>query len=148
MSKQKYLAFTDNRIPRLLTNPTKEVLALYDKDQIVKQPKSYLKNVPLEHLVLENGEIRKINKSELEEIQDALKENRPTKSEDNMLVEIEKKLKEISSLVSEQGHELDLYKRELEKAKSGRKWKKVAIISIISNIALLIPIVNHFYPFL
>lgn len=146
MSKEKYLVFTNNRLPRLLTNPSSGLLSHYNSDQIAKQPKNRLKGVPLEYLILEEGVVREARGMELEEIKKEVGLTRVVQEEDIMYKEIEKKLKEVINMVANQEADLQVCKEALEKAEKGVKWKKVALLSLALNIINAIYLVNLYLP--
>lgn len=142
MSKQKYLVFTNNRMPRVLTNPSAADLAKLDKSQVIKQPKSYLRNVPLEELVLEEGALRRLHKND-----DKVDLNkRPINAEGIMREEIESKLKEVMGMIKDQDKLLIAYMDEVEEMKRKNVWKRIAIASLLVNAACSVPIFNMLRP--
>jgi hypothetical protein len=151
MSKSIYLVFTNNMMPRLLTNPSSQLLDQYPKDQVVKSPKlKRFKGLALQYLVLENGEIKKASKEELGKIEAILNSGKKqeVKTRRNEEMEqyqknVEKKMKEILHIVSDHEATLIEYKKELSKAKRSKLWKSVAIISLLGNI---VPVYNILEP--
>jgi len=68
MSKKKVLVFKDNKHPRLLVEPSQELLDQFPVDQIVKGNMKFLKGLELHKLVLDSGIPRKATSDELEVI--------------------------------------------------------------------------------
>jgi hypothetical protein len=150
MSKDKYLIFTNNKLPRLVTNPSDELLTTFDKDQLVKNPRlKRFKGVALEHLILENKEIRKASKLEISNINTMVNNGENVAIENRRIVmeskqkEIETKMKEILSIVNEQESVLEQCREELKQLKVRKVWKVIAILSLCGNI---VPVFNVLQP--
>jgi len=142
MSKKTYLVFTNNMMPRLLTNPLEELLATFSKDQVIKNPDlRRFRHLPLQHLVLENKEIKKASKEELGKINSILDQNKNNNIENKVVEmndkhkELEVKLSEIKTIFSDQEKE---YKEKIESNKNKGKWKALTLISLAANILCII----------
>jgi len=145
MSKEKYLVFKNNILPRLITNPDQYLLDSFSKDQVVKNPRlKRFNGIALQYLVLENGEIKKASKEEMSKINQILDkgESQVIENERNNMkeqkAEIEAKFKEIMEMVEDQSSKLESIEKENNKLKNRKSYGKVAFISLLLNLTALL----------
>jgi hypothetical protein len=146
MFKDKYLIFNENIMPRLLVNPTAHTLAQFPKEQVVKiNNLKHIKGIPLEHLILENGVVRKASKNEIIDLSnkvqtnEALKENVMEKTK--LVDDIQKKMRELNDSVLLLMDENKEAVKEAEK--NLKKWVIIAnITGIICVVELAYILVN------
>lgn len=145
MNKLTYMAFTEGMVPRFLTNPSEEILASYEADQIVKRPNlKKFAGVPIHLLVLEEGVIKKANEKEIIEINKIIsakkivaEDLRRNKEVEDYRKQVEKKMREICNIVDNQASTLEDYKKALSKARVSKKLVLATLLSLVGNAILL-----------